>query len=414
MVCLIQDINNLSDYGKAVKTFVNISLQPDDNLPKNMCGKCFFLLKQVIFFKLNCESSDKKLKNLVELSNITLENLMENLVQYSMYNIYFPTELSSYVREKYPNGIDQQNRNKEKMQLKATNTETCNEQFIQSDSMTTHSKMEIESNHFDQNTNTESESELNNTQNDEYLLDIMEKMIDKHLNIVNGDLKHCKKKRILRRRKLFKSKHQTQIRGERLKKNTDNKTMSLMCKICLKVLANQLTYDHHMQRHNGCRYICEHCGKGFPVQAELKIHQVVRHGTGPYLQCHHCSFKAPRKFDLIEHERIHTGERPYTCDKCGLTFRRRGIWKKHLIYHMEKKIQCTQCPRKFYQRGEMLAHANNVHHRVYVYLCNKCGATYAKPATVRRHLTERHGIPREMQGKVIRVNKGSNYNKQLG
>lgn len=54
----------------------------------------------------------------------------------------------------------------------------------------------------------------------------------------------------------------------------------------------------------------------------------------------------------------------------------------------------------------MLAHANNVHDRVYVYLCNKCGATYAKTATVRRHMTERHGIPREMQGKVIRINKG--------
>lgn len=141
------------------------------------------------------------------------------------------------------------------------------------------------------------------------------------------------------------------------------------------------------------------------MKNELSIHQVTRHGTGPYLQCSHCPFKAPRRFDLIEHERLHTGERPYTCEKCGRTFRRRGIWKKHLIYHMEKKVQCPQCPRKFYQRSEMLAHANNVHDRVYVYVCDKCGATYAKSTTVRRHLTERHGIPREQQGKIIRVNK---------
>lgn len=53
----------------------------------------------------------------------------------------------------------------------------------------------------------------------------------------------------------------------------------------------------------------------------------------------------------------------------------------------------------------MLAHANNIHDRVYVYVCDKCGATYAKSTTVRRHLTEQHGIPREQQGKIIRVNK---------
>ncbi|XP_068624201.1 zinc finger protein 558-like [Battus philenor] len=354
-----------------------------------MCSRCLFYLRQMIIFKRTCESSDKQLRNLKNCSDFGPENLKERIVQYCIYKLFFPNDLvnESKVTDEASNQNDTFLSSKKKLKTKHSTQHTLAENGINQNI----SVDEI----------CDQKPRVNYMQEADRLLDAMESL-NKTGPEISTDALGIRRKTLLKRRKLLKS---NQIKSKTSKINVSKPMKIFKCRICYKVLANQLTYKQHMQRHTGCRFMCEHCGKGFPVRAELNIHRVARHGTGPYLQCQHCAFKAPRKFDLKEHERIHTGERPYACDKCGLTFRRRGIWRKHMIYHGEKNIQCTQCPRKFYQRSAMLAHANNIHNRMYVYLCNKCGITYAKPATVRRHLTERHGIPREMQGKVIRVNK---------
>ncbi|KAM3955324.1 uncharacterized protein ACR2FA_010774 [Aphomia sociella] len=379
-------IENTSDkrltcYGKAVTSFANISIEKNDNLPSYMCQNCLLLLKHAIYFKLKCESSDKRLKQMskkIVNNEFHGENIKEIIVQYSMFTQYFSTE---------SNGESSRNESSDKTEEKPGEIVTeSNDDFDL---------------HF---------GDENSKDSDDEILDALEKMPDTFPILQNIYHKRPIKNKLLKRSKMHINKlklikKRLQAR-KRIDKNRIEKSEKLMCNICNRLLANQLTFDHHMQRHNGCRYICEHCGKGFPVLLELHMHQVARHGTGPFLQCQHCTYKAPRKLNLIEHERLHTGERPYTCDKCGLTFRRRAIWRKHMIYHTEKTVQCLQCPRKFFRRSEMLAHANSMHERMYVYLCHKCDATYAKTETVRRHLTERHGIPREMQGKIVRINKG--------
>ncbi|CAK1547601.1 unnamed protein product [Leptosia nina] len=176
------------------------------------------------------------------------------------------------------------------------------------------------------------------------------------------------------------------------------------CRICGKQLANPSSYRVHMNLHaKKNRFICEQCGNTYTTLVGLQCHKLTKHGTGPYIQCSQCSFKASRRFDMIEHERIHTGERPFTCDKCGLTFRRRYIYKNHLIKHTEKKVQCSQCPKKFFRREDMLAHCNSNHKRCYMFKCSECDTLYAKISTVRRHLIDKHGVPREIQPKLVRV-----------
>ncbi|XP_050554272.1 zinc finger protein 83-like [Spodoptera frugiperda] len=392
MVSLIDNSSEdgLSCFGKSVSIVTNVLLQKDDKLPTMMCQKCAYLLKQTIYFKLKCESTDKQLKRLVKKSvnsDSSDPNYKEIVCEYVMFNQYFPSEIST-------KRTKQNSKPNRKLKTNNFKHKSLHQNSIE--------KSQLDNNYadnvYDFDDFIDNEDNKNNfgDQQDEYSKEI-NNILDSIEILTKSDTTMPttqRSKRKLKREQRFKS-------VRKMERN-------LMCKLCHKILANRMTYDHHMQRHNNCRLICEQCGKGFPILTELHMHQVARHGVGPYLECDHCQYKAPRKLDLIEHLRIHTGERPFTCDTCGLTFRRKAIWRNHLICHMEKQVQCTYCPRKFYRHASMLAHCNNVHERVYMYICSVCGVTYTKTETVKRHMLVKHGIPREKQGKIPRIISGMN------
>lgn len=381
--------DGLSCFGKAINMVTNVLVQKDDILPTVMCQKCVHSLKKMIYFKFKCESTDQKLNKLLikmAKSDTSDRNLQEILCEYVMYNQYFPTK-SNTDQYKW--------KSKHKNSVKKSNTiqETDQKSVLNSVGLLG-TEIDLGDRLYDFDDFIDKEDFKSNVMNqqDDFsteissILDTMQSFIDSDTKF--SDIRHAKRK--------LKREHRYRPVKE-----------CLVCKICHKILANRLTYKHHMQRHNNCKYICEQCGKGFPVLTEMHMHQIARHGVGPYLQCDHCPYKAPRKLDLIEHLRLHTGERPFTCEKCGLTFRRRAIWRNHLICHMEKQYQCTHCPRRFYRQSDLVAHCNNVHERIYMYVCSVCNMTYTKTETVRRHMLVKHGIMRDKQGKIGRVLYGN-------
>ncbi|XP_022837502.1 zinc finger protein 354C-like [Spodoptera litura] len=398
MVSLIDNSSEdgLSSFGKSISIVTNVLLQKDDKLPTMMCQKCAYLLKQTIYFKLKCESTDKQLKQLVK-KNVNNEcsgaNYKEIVCEYVMFNQYFPSTLSSKRTKQ---------NSKPKRKVKTNNLIHKNSQ--QSSIEKVQLDNDFTDNIYDFDDFIDNQDNRNNfgDQEDEYSQEI-----NNILNSIDTLIKSDTAMPTTQRTK-------RQLKREQRYKSVQKMERNLICKLCHKVLANRITYDHHMQRHNNCRLICDQCGKGFPILTELHMHQVARHGVGPYLECDHCQYKAPRKLDLIEHLRIHTGERPFTCETCGLTFRRKAIWRNHLICHMEKQVQCPYCPRKFYRQASMLAHCNNVHERMYMYMCSVCGVTYTKTETVKRHMLVKHGIPREKQGKITRIMNVTNFTQVPG
>lgn len=413
----------LSCYGKAVQVIADLLLE-NDCLPNNMCQNCLYSLKQAIVFKKKCENSQKILKNLVGNNGLADPKIKVKVSEFLLFKQYFPEECVTYPSKIY----------KSSDMLKKTRKSHIVKPSIKTENYV----MELSSiaNNFQDNNNSDINSDRegpSNGEDEEELLNSMEKTIEdlpdasflvkelkRDIEVTNSDneqildtleqtlspmnrKKHLYASQKRKQKRLIRQKIMQQKKMTKKYKYIQKQKKNIQCEVCNKILANLSTYRCHMQRHKGFRFVCEHCAKGYATLAELQYHLASSHDIGQHYICNKCGYKAYRKFDIKEHERYHTGERPYACDKCGLTFRRRFVWKKHSVYHMEKTIQCIHCPRKFHRRQEMLAHSNNVHERVYVYACSECDVTYAKTSTVRRHLVEKHGIAREMQGRIKRI-----------
>jgi len=79
-------------------------------------------------------------------------------------------------------------------------------------------------------------------------------------------------------------------------------------------------------------FLCEHCGKAFPLKWTLDLHLRTHFSDRPF-PCDHgdCSSAFPSKKDLLRHKLIHSGEKPFKCWVCGTTaFGRRDHLKRHL------------------------------------------------------------------------------------
>lgn len=412
----------LSCYGKAVQVFADIRLE-DDCLPNNMCQNCLCLLKQAIVFKKKCENSQKILKNLIGDCKLSDHEIKEKVSQFLLYKRYFPEECVTkpFRKCKSRDTIKKVRKSHSEKNIKTENY--IIELSSVMNNFEDNSNYDINSDREGTNTREDEEKLLNNIEktiddlpdatfllkelktdtemsisDNEQILETLEQTLSPIHQTQHLYASQKRKQKRLIRQKIIQQKKLTS-KYKYIQKPKKN----IQCEVCNKILANLSTYRCHMQRHKGFRFVCEHCAKGYATLAELQYHLASSHDIGQQYICNKCGYKAYRKFDIKEHERYHTGERPYACDKCGLTFRRRFVWKKHSVYHMEKTIQCIHCPRKFHRRQEMLAHSNNVHERVYVYACSECDVTYAKTSTVRRHLVEKHGVAREMQGRIKRI-----------
>ena len=90
-----------------------------------------------------------------------------------------------------------------------------------------------------------------------------------------------------------------------------------------KLSTEQVQKDQELILH-----CCTICPKKYKRKSSLKQHQDWHAGR---FKCGTCSLSCSSKFSLDMHSRIHTGERPFVCQLCSATFKRKEGLELHTV-----------------------------------------------------------------------------------
>ena len=90
----------------------------------------------------------------------------------------------------------------------------------------------------------------------------------------------------------------------------------VQCDMCEKTFDTPAAMVKHRYHHYEYMYECDHCGKGFHFESQLR-----------------------------EHLRVHQLQGDWTCfrPKCGKRFKHESELNAHLIAHNKKEYKCEEC-----------------------------------------------------------------------
>lgn len=107
----------------------------------------------------------------------------------------------------------------------------------------------------------------------------------------------------------------------------------------------------------GSSFVCWICGIDMQKSLQFEEHMVDQHSVEKPYRCDDCGVTFKRKAHLDRHRRIHLPIRPYQCSVCGKGFTRNEHVRRHSFTHSgEKPYQCPTCNKTFSRREHLTKH----------------------------------------------------------
>ncbi|KND03932.1 uncharacterized protein SPPG_01382 [Spizellomyces punctatus DAOM BR117] len=107
-------------------------------------------------------------------------------------------------------------------------------------------------------------------------------------------------------------------------------------------LAASFSVAEKVKKTYPCRE--EGCGKIFSRMFNLKSHMLTHTGARPF-PCDHCDLTFRRKHDLIRHTRsLHSDTKPFSCPICHQVFARTDALKRHMLVEEKNAMELSASP----------------------------------------------------------------------
>lgn len=350
---LFEKYNDVYVYEK-INYIASIEIAEGDNLPDRICSVCVSGLENACNFKQQCESSDAFLhseseagKSLQKLVNVPVKEEGIDEFEYE-HNIqlYSPSPSERQQSEKNLNGEE---------------TNVYREEPMPKPFVSKAIDLKLECDDCGEIFRTKCK------------LKVHWKKVHMLKQLICSDCKQTHKTYKAYHNHI-KRKTQSCVNASKVRVEGQGKSRIFHCKFCDASSKRIQTMLAHLVTHTGERpFPCDKCDRAFSQHSSLMSHKECAHKTYTMeMTCERCGLHFKGRTKWFRHLRSHKNER-WPCTVCKKQFTLKQTLQSHMIRHSGvKSFTCEICAKTFYTSSDLRNHKVKIHFKSSIYSCNHC------------------------------------------